>query len=193
MKHLPFEDNTFDAAYAFESMGYAVDLRIPLHELRRVLKPGSMFGHANWVMMEIFDASVNKHRLIRDQIERGNGHSRMPHISDVRASLIEVGFVNEYEENMESRSKPGPWYYPLLGQVRYATCLKDFIRTLLMERKLVTPMWELWYRTKAGWSIGSPDLPGTFEVMKTCTMSVAQGSIEGIFSPMVVFVSRNAK
>lgn len=144
-------------------------------------------------MMESFDASVDKHRLIRDGIERGNGLPRMPLISDVRTALSQCGFVNEFEENMESRSKPGPWYYPLLGKVRYATCFKDFLRTVTMERKFVVPLFEAWYRTKVRLSLAPGDLLGLYDVMKTCTMNVAQGSIEGIFSPMVVFVSRNSK
>lgn len=190
---MPFEDDTFDAAYAFESICYAPDVRIPFNEIRRVLKPGAMFGHTNWVMTEMFDPSIEEHRVIRDQIERGNGIARLPLISDVRSGLEQCGFVTISEEDMAGRSKPCPWYYNLLGQVRYATCMEDFFRIFMRERKIVMPLWDVFHRLMVKLRVAPKGFSDGFEVLRTCTKSTADGGAKGIFSPLVVFMSINVK
>ena len=142
---MPFDDNTFDAAYAIEAICHAPNPQIVYRELRRVLKPGAPFGEPEWVMTEKFDSAIKKHRVIRDQIERGNGLAKMPLISEVWTGLEQCGFQLTHEENMELRSTPGPWYYPMLGMLRYITCWDDFLRTLLMERKVVVPLVDAYY------------------------------------------------
>ena len=69
-----------------------------------MLKPGAMFGCTDWVMTKNFDPAIEKHRIIRDQIERGNGIARMPLISDVRNGLKECGFEVTFEEQMEAEA-----------------------------------------------------------------------------------------
>lgn len=193
LQHLPFEDNTFDAAYAFESICYAPDLTVVYQELHRVLKPNAPFGLHEWVMTETYDPSNKKHRTIHDQIERGNGLAKMPLISDVRSGLKECGFETVYEEMMEARSKPGPWYFPLLGMVRFTTCKADFWKTLVMERKVMVPLIDCLYWGMVKMGKVPEEFPAAFQVMKTCTKSVAMGSKVGIFSPMALFVSKNVK
>lgn len=190
---MPFEDDTFDAAYAFEAICYATDLPVVYNEIRRVLKPGAPFGLHEWVMTENFDPTNNKHRKIRDQIERGNGLTKMPLISDVRNGLKHCGFVITHEENMELRSKPGPWYYPIVGMLRYATCKADFFTALMMERRVVVPMTDGFYWLMVHLKLMPKGFIPAFEMMKTCTMSVARGSQIGIYSPMWVFISTNGK
>lgn len=190
---MPFADDTFDAVYSFEAICYAPDVKIPYREIRRVLKPGGTFGYTDWVMTQTFDPAIEKHRRIRDQIERGNGIARISSISDVRSGLKDAGLVITFEEQMEGRSKPGPWYYPLLGQTKHATCLKDFFRTLAMEPKVVLRLVDAWYRLLIIMHVAPSGLPAAFDVMKACTGGVASGGFEGIFTPLAVFVSKNFK
>lgn len=190
---MPFADNTFDAVYSFEAICYAPDVTIPYNEIRRVLKPGGVFGYTDWVMTQSFDPAIVKHRTIRDQIERGNGIARMPLISDVRNGLKETGFVITFEEQMEGRSKQGPWFYPLLGQIRHATCRKDFLKTIPMEPKVVLRLMDAWYWILVSLRVAPRSLPAAFDVMKACTGGVANGGFEGIFTPLAVFIAKNAK
>ena len=55
----------------------AADVREVYQEIWRVLKPGGIFGFHDWVMTDVFDEGVKRHRLVRNQIELGNGITGM--------------------------------------------------------------------------------------------------------------------
>ena len=178
-QRMPFDDNTFDAAYAFEAICYAPDLNVVYKELRRVLKPRASFGLHEWAMTQEFDPTIDDHRITRDKIERGNGLTRMPLISEIRDGLKRSSFTLTHNENMELRSKPGPWYYPVLGMLRFATCKEDLFTTLMMERRIIVPLATMYYWLLVKFKVAPEELLPSFEVMKTCTSSVARESQKG--------------
>jgi sterol 24-C-methyltransferase len=47
-QHIPFPDNSFDAAYAMEATVHAPSLEGVYSEIFRVLKPGGTFGVYEW-------------------------------------------------------------------------------------------------------------------------------------------------
>ena len=158
-----------------------------------MLKPDAVFGLDEWVMTDQFDANNHEHRVLRDRIERGNGLAKMPLLGDVRSGLRHCGFEITHDENIELRSKPGPWYYPILGMLRYATCLEDVKTALPMERRIMVPMTDLYYRLLVKLKVVPPEFIDGFEIMKTCTESVARGSQKGVYSSMWVFIAKNKK
>jgi sterol 24-C-methyltransferase len=91
VQHLPFEDNTFDAAYSFEALCYSPDLSVVYKEACRVLKPGGLFAFTDWAMTEKYDDRNIEHRKVRNWIEYGNGIIRMPLVQDIREGLKEAG------------------------------------------------------------------------------------------------------
>lgn len=84
-------------------------------------------------------------------------------------------------------------YYPILGMLRYATCKEDFLLALMMERRIIVPLVDMYYWFLVRLKAVPKEFLDSFEVMKTCTESVARGSQEGIYSPMWTFFSRNGK
>jgi ubiquinone/menaquinone biosynthesis C-methylase UbiE len=88
---LPFDDASFDAAYAFDAMCYAPDQAAVYKEIYRVLKAGGTFGFSDWAMTDKFNEHDMNHRRIRNWIEFGNGITKMPLVEDMREGLKLAG------------------------------------------------------------------------------------------------------
>ncbi|KDM92315.1 malonyl-ACP O-methyltransferase BioC [Photobacterium galatheae] len=52
---LPFADNTFDAAFSSLALQWCRDLRVPLKELKRVVKPGGVIGFTTLAEGSLFE------------------------------------------------------------------------------------------------------------------------------------------
>lgn len=97
--HMPFPDDTFDAAYAIEATCHAPDAVQYFHvqdcqsqlyfisltvctspwqvgcymEIHRVLRPGQPMAFYEWCMTERFDPGNPRHVAAKAEIELGNG------------------------------------------------------------------------------------------------------------------------
>lgn len=58
---MPFEDDSFDCAYAIYSLKYFVDLEPILKEVARVLKPGGRFVIYDLIKTSNFDENRPEH------------------------------------------------------------------------------------------------------------------------------------
>ncbi|KAI6235955.1 SAM-MT-ERG6-SMT domain-containing protein [Aphelenchoides besseyi] len=72
-KKMPFEDNTFDCAYAIYSLKYLIDLTPVLTEIARVLKPGGRFVIYDLVKTDQFDANSKEHSKVVSALEYACG------------------------------------------------------------------------------------------------------------------------
>ena len=133
--HLPFEDNTFDAAYSFEALCYSPDPAIVYREAYRVLKPGGLFAFHDFAMTDEYDDRNPEHRNIKNWIEYGNGIMSMPHVQTIRDGLKEAGFGATifHEEDMGKRSAPAPGYFGPSGNFLWANNRVDFWKVFVMS------------------------------------------------------------
>ena len=66
-----FDDNSFDGAYAIEATCHAKDPLLAFKETFRVLKPGSLYLDAAWVLTDKFVAGDPEHEKIKHGIMVG--------------------------------------------------------------------------------------------------------------------------
>ena len=66
--NLPFEDNSFDRAYAIEATCHAGEVVKVLREVYRALKPGGIFAFYEWIMTDAYDPTNEEHRRIKYDI-----------------------------------------------------------------------------------------------------------------------------
>lgn len=108
---LPFEDGTFDQAYATEALCCSPDMEKAYREAWRVLKPGGKLGMLDWVLTEKYDDGNEMHRRIRNQIEEGGS---VPHLTTAKAhfeALEKAGFeVLVESDRATDKSNPIGWW-----------------------------------------------------------------------------------
>ena len=112
----PFEDDTFDAAYAIEATCHAPDRVGCYAEILRVTKPGGLFACYEWCTTDRFDGSA-EHRRIVDNIQVGNGLPGVQSTREVLQAARDAGWeVLEFRDLAEALPHyPVPWYEPLAG------------------------------------------------------------------------------
>jgi sterol 24-C-methyltransferase len=71
--HLPFENNSYDAAYQLEAFCHAPDKKGIYAEVFRVLKPGGMFAGYQWCTTPKYNKNDPVESKIIFGIEKGNG------------------------------------------------------------------------------------------------------------------------
>ncbi|KAL4787617.1 S-adenosyl-L-methionine-dependent methyltransferase [Aspergillus varians] len=123
---MQFPDNSFDAVYAIEATVHAPELAGVYSEIRRVLKPGGIFGVYEWLMTDEYDNDNQEHRAIRLGIEQGDGISNMVKVSEGLAAIKDAGLELLHNEDLADRSDAIPWYYPLAGSFKHMTSPWDF-------------------------------------------------------------------
>lgn len=65
---MEIEDNSYDGAYALESICHAKDPLLPYSEIFRVLKPGSLFVEGSWVLTDNYNDKIPDHVKIIDDV-----------------------------------------------------------------------------------------------------------------------------
>jgi sterol 24-C-methyltransferase len=118
---LPFEDKSFDIAYAIEATCHSPDKVQCFKEVARVLEPGGLFAGYDWVMLpKKFDPKNKDHVRIKEGIEVGNGLPTLPYPSAVVEALEKAGFevIEHYDANNGVHSiHEIPWYETLNGSM----------------------------------------------------------------------------
>merc|ERR1712146_513136 len=88
---LPFENASFDGVYAIEATCHAPDRTKVFGEIFRVLKPGN-FCMLWWCLTDKYDKNNKAHRLIKKQIEEGDGLPDTAYTWEMDDALKKVGF-----------------------------------------------------------------------------------------------------
>ncbi|MEM9066876.1 MAG: methyltransferase domain-containing protein [Myxococcota bacterium] len=113
---LPYEDDHFDAIYTIEASCHAPDRVKLFEELRRVMKPGAVFGGYEWCLTDRYDADNPAHQKIKKDIEVGNGLPDLSHTSVIDRSLEKAGFELIETKDLAPTGDPQtPWYLALTG------------------------------------------------------------------------------
>lgn len=113
---IPIDDEQYDAVYTIEASCHAPDRVGLFSELRRVMKPGALFGGFEWCLTDKYDGDNAEHRRIKKEIEEGDGLPDIAHTSEIDAALREAGFeLVEVCDLATAGSAERPWYYSLTG------------------------------------------------------------------------------
>jgi sterol 24-C-methyltransferase len=177
--HMPFEDNTFDAAYAMEATCHSEDLVKVFSEVRRVLKPGGIFAVYDWVMTDKFDPNNSYHKFLKDNILEGSGVPDVVGIASFHAAITSAGL-----EPLECRDRAHaviPWYTALQPQ----WTLSD-LKITPVGRWLTHIMLAVLETIRLAPS-------GSVKVHRTLCKGadgLSGAGVEGIFTPMYMVVAR---
>ncbi|CAI5975508.1 unnamed protein product [Closterium sp. NIES-64] len=117
---LPFEDNSFDAAYSIEATCHAPKLTDVYGEIFRVLKPGQLYATYEWVKTHKYDPDNKEHVKIIDDICYGNALPELRSYKEIVEAAEAVGF--EVIDNRDVAAPPAlPWWTRLkIGRIAYA-------------------------------------------------------------------------
>lgn len=63
-----YDDNTFDGAYAIESICHSKDPLMVYKEMYRVLKPGALMVESEWVTTNKYEEGNVAHEKVIDKI-----------------------------------------------------------------------------------------------------------------------------
>jgi len=114
---IPEEDESFDAAYAIESMPHAPNKTDAFREALRILRPGSFFAGFDWCLTDHFDPNNPEHMKIKHDIMAGNGLPDISLTTDVNSALTHAGFeLIEARDLAPDADSDTPWYRPLQGR-----------------------------------------------------------------------------
>ncbi|MBT2375342.1 sterol methyltransferase family protein [Pseudomonas fluorescens] len=109
---LPFPDASLEAAYAIEATVHAPSLTGVYSEVKRVLRPGRLWGTYEWCMTAKFIPGNTEHEAIKRQIEMCCG---IPYISTSDEILRSIEDTNLDLLHVEDRAQQDdvPWWEPL--------------------------------------------------------------------------------
>ncbi|GAB7366121.1 hypothetical protein MBLNU230_g7683t1 [Neophaeotheca triangularis] len=184
---MPFEDHTFDAAFAIEATCHAADQAALYAEVARVLKPGATFGETCWVMTDKFDRKQPEHLGLLHRLERGNGVARMPTAKEVRSAYIENKFDIQFDQDLASWSKPGPWYYAPQGDLTYCVDWEDWWKVFKMH-PTVRFLWYWFFYLLCMVGLLEWEVMSVMKTMRYCCGSVVEGGQKDLFTPIWLFV-----
>ncbi|SCV73271.1 BQ2448_7197 [Microbotryum intermedium] len=212
-----FGENSFDAVYAIEATCHAPDWEGCYNQIKKVLKPGGVFGVYEWCMTDAWDPKIPHHKEIAHGIEVGDGIPEMRSIKACRTALQNVGFEILHEEDLADRDDEVKWYYPLEGDLKKCQTLWDYVivrcagfpwflnderfRTHLLSPSISTN--QCWRMTRFGkfctqntvWALEKVGLvpKGTHDVgeaLVTASVALVAGGKEKLFTPMMLFVCK---
>ncbi|KAG8812612.1 Delta(24)-sterol C-methyltransferase [Serendipita sp. 400] len=184
-----FGENSFDAVYAIEATVHAPSFEGVYGEIKKVLKPGGIFGVYEWVMTPEWDPKNPQHKQIAHEIEISSGIPEMRPLKASRDAFDNVGFEVLYEEDLAERPDPIPWYYPLEGDIFKAQTLYDLFMCwrISWSGRLISHS-AIWIMEKVG------IMPkGTVEVteqLKHALKGIVDGGKTKLFTPMYLVVAR---
>lgn len=161
---LPFEPNTFDAAYSIEATCHAPRLQDVYAEIFRVLKPGSLYTTYEWVTTNKYDKNNPEHVRIIEEICYGNALPDLRSYEEIVEAAKEVGF--EVIDNLDLAAPPAlPWWTRLkMGRLAYAR--NHFLVSL------------------TSWiGIAPKGLVDVHNMLTSVAVSLSEGGDTGIFSP----------
>ncbi|CAG8234183.1 unnamed protein product [Penicillium salamii] len=193
---MPFESNTFDAAYSIEGTSYAPDLTKAYLEIYRVLRPGSRLGVYEMVLTDNYDDNIPEHRELRHGIEKGLGLSNLV-ISSALASMKAAGFEIEIATDLDARPTNDkyeiPWYFLFERSLRRMANIQDTLRVAYISvyiwSVLCGPLPTiLWIGEILGIFV-----PGTREFLYSLVLgfeSMERAGKMKLFTPMFLMVAR---
>lgn len=177
---MPFEDNTFNGAYAIEATCHSEDLCKVFGEVHRVLKPGGIFAVYDWVMTDKFDPNNAYHKYLKDNILEGSGVPDVVGIPSFHAAIRQAG-LEIVEHGDRAADSVIPWYTALQPQWTVSD-----LKITPVGRWLTHIMLAVLETVRL-----APK--GSVKVHRTLCKGadgLAAAGVEGIFTPMYMVVAR---
>lgn len=116
---MPFDDNSFNAAYAIQATCHAPKLEEVYAEIFRVLKPGALYVAYEWVTTDKYRPGNNEHVEIIHEIEVGNALPGLRSYAEVAEAARKVGFEVVEEKDL-ALPPSGPWWTRMkMGRIGY--------------------------------------------------------------------------
>lgn len=170
---MPFEDNSFDAAFAIEATCHAPKLDQVYAEVFRVLKPGAYFAVYEAVTTSKYDPTNKRHVEMINSLIYGNGIPDMRTWKEAEESGKRVGFTLccAYDAGAASPVSH-PWYERPRDMLKYGVVTFTKVSIKILD------------------SIGI--LPRDFSKVCNCVGDSVPDLVEsgetGIFTPMYLYV-----
>ncbi|EFO99024.1 hypothetical protein CRE_08584 [Caenorhabditis remanei] len=98
---MPFEDATFDVAYAIYSLKYIPNLETVMKEIQRVLKPGGKFIVYDLIKTNDYDEDNEEHFKTLHHLEYACGMPRLHTQYEIEKSAENCGMPLIEQENLE--------------------------------------------------------------------------------------------
>jgi len=178
---MPFEDGTFDAAYAIESSCHAADRRDVFSEVYRVLAAGARFAGSEWCLTDRFDPVDAGHATTKRRIEKGNGLPGLVTVEELEASLHDCGFrILRSGDRAPTADPETPWYSPLETDKTLRGFLHGETGARITHR--LVGLLELLH-------LSPPGTTGVHDLLRLGQISLVEGGRTGIFTPMYFFLA----
>ena len=180
---IPEADNSYDGAFAIESMPHAPDKLGAFKEVFRVLRPGACFTGYDWCLTELFDPENAEHQRIKLDIERGDGLPDIETTTEVCEALSAAGFeiVESCDKALESDPQT-PWFRALQG--------RDLSWSSIPRTPLGRAMTNLTLKTGEKLRLFPKGSTEVCTILKTAADALVEGGKTGIFTPMFYFLAR---
>ncbi|CAI5445737.1 unnamed protein product [Caenorhabditis angaria] len=108
---MPFEDNSFDVAYAIYSLKYIPKLENVMKEISRVLKPGGKFIVYDLIKTNKYDENNEDHKQTLHHLEYACGMPSLHTQKEVEKSAESSGMMKIEQENLEETFGNRPFHY----------------------------------------------------------------------------------
>jgi len=177
---VPQEDNLYDAIYQVEATCHAPDKVGVYKEIKRLLKPGQLFGGYEWIITEKFDYNDPDHVRIKRGIEVGNGLPDLEKPSVIVDALKKAGFEVLEAYDLAPTSDL-PWYLALSPSISVYGFLHTGLGRWLTGR-LVRALEFCRVAPKGSVSV--------HDMLEQAAIDLVQGGQKQIFSPMFFVLAR---
>ncbi|KAH7518370.1 24-methylenesterol C-methyltransferase 2 [Ziziphus jujuba] len=168
---MPFDNDSFDAAYSIEATCHAPKLEEVYAEIFRVLKPGGMYVSYEWVTTELYDNGDEDQVEIVQGIERGDALPGLRSYRDIAEIARKVGFEVVKEKDL-AKPPAKPWWSRLkMGKVAY---WRNHILVTVLSWIGIAPQ-------------GTVDV---HEMLCKTAVYLTKGGETGIFTPMYMILCR---
>jgi 24-methylenesterol C-methyltransferase len=173
---MPFEDATFDAAYAIEATCHAPTLEDVYKEVFRCLKPGSLFVTYEWVTTPEYDPKNKAHVAIADEIIIGNGLPKLNSWKEAEEAGKNVGFKVLQSRNLAIKPDGTltPWW------TRLSPSLDRFKAKANINHALVSVAEFL--------RIAPSGMVKVHQMLVDTGIALIEGGEQGLFTPMHMLV-----
>lgn len=181
---LPWDENTFDAAYQIEATCHSPDRVQVFKGILNCLKPGGCFTGYEWVMTDRYDPNNKDHVRVKEGIEVGNGLPTLVHYNVVVQNLKDAGFevIDFHDANRgQFNDNEIPWYDTLKGQMSVEGFRMTHIgrmcthaMVMLLETLCIAPK-------------GSTKVSA---LLNATALDLVEGGEYGIFTPSFFFLAR---
>eukprot|EP00270_Netrium_digitus_P014758 TRINITY_DN508_c0_g1_i1.p1 TRINITY_DN508_c0_g1~~TRINITY_DN508_c0_g1_i1.p1 ORF type:complete len:374 (+),score=68.59 TRINITY_DN508_c0_g1_i1:59-1180(+) len=116
---MPFENDSFDAAFSIEATCHAPKLEEVYGEIFRVLKPGQLYATYEWVTTNKYDKTNPDHVKTIDAVCHGNALPELRSYEGIAVAAKKAGFEVLIDRDLAAPPAK-PWWMRLkMGRVAY--------------------------------------------------------------------------